>query len=151
MDHGEEVGGEFVISGGDTAEVLQLGEEPLDKIALAIEPFAEAWLPFPIGFCRDIRRGSLLLDQVTDAVSVIGFVRQHDSVGAEIVEQRVDGLPVMRLSCRQAEPDREPLRIDDCMDFGREPSSGATETMISIPLLPSRPAGGRERMCCRSS
>jgi len=35
----------------------------------------------------------------------------------------------------QAEPDRETLRIDDRVDFGREPASGATETMISIPLF----------------
>src|SRR6516164_10467568 len=38
----------------------------------------------------------------------------------------------MCLACRQAEPDREPLRIDDRVDFGREPASGATETMICV-------------------
>ena len=52
-----------------------------------------------------------------------------------MVEQRVSGLAIMRLSCRQTEPDREPLRIDDRVDFGRETASGATETMISIPLF----------------
>src|SRR5262250_3963412 len=41
-------------------------------------------------------------------------------------------LAVMCLACRQAEPDREPLRIDDRVDFGREPASGATETMICV-------------------
>ena len=41
----------------------------------------------------------------------------------------------MRLPSGQAEPDREALRIDDRVDFGREPASGATETMISIPLF----------------
>lgn len=30
--------------------MLQLGEEPLDQIALAIKALAEAGLPFPIGF-----------------------------------------------------------------------------------------------------
>ena len=35
----------------------------------------------------------------------------------------------------QAELDREPLRVDNRLDLGREPASGATETMISIPLL----------------
>nr|ART37464.1 E220 [uncultured bacterium] len=38
----------------------------------------------------------------------------------------------MRLSCCQAESDREPLRIDDGVAFGRKPVSGTTETMISI-------------------
>ena len=41
----------------------------------------------------------------------------------------------MRLRRRQAEPDREALRIDDRVDFGRETTTGATETMISIPLF----------------
>jgi hypothetical protein len=37
-----------------------------------------------------------------------------------MVEQRVGDLPVMRLPCRQAEPDREPLRVHDDVDLGRE-------------------------------
>lgn len=52
-----------------------------------------------------------------------------------MVEQRVGDLPVVRLSRRQAEPDREPLRIGDRVDFGREAASGATEAMISTPLF----------------
>jgi hypothetical protein len=52
-----------------------------------------------------------------------------------MVEQHVGDLSVMRLSGRQAEPDWEPLRIDDRVDFGREAASGATETVISIPLF----------------
>ncbi|SCZ20666.1 hypothetical protein SAMN03080610_00168 [Afifella marina DSM 2698] len=52
-----------------------------------------------------------------------------------MVEQCICGLSVMGLSCGQAKPDREALRIDDRVDFGREPASGTTETMISIPLF----------------
>ncbi len=52
-----------------------------------------------------------------------------------MVEQRVCDLPVMSLASGQAETDREPLRIDDRVDFGRKSASGATETMISIPLF----------------
>jgi hypothetical protein len=40
-----------------------------------------------------------------------------------MVEQLVGDLTVMRLSGRQAEPDREPLRIDDDVDFGSEPAA----------------------------
>ena len=36
----------------------------------------------------------------------------------------------------QAEPDREPLRLDDRMDVGCKPSSGTSEITISIPLFP---------------
>ena len=40
-----------------------------------------------------------------------------------MVEQRVGDLSVVRLSCRQAEPDREALRVDDDVDLGREPTA----------------------------
>jgi hypothetical protein len=39
--HGEKIGGELVLARGDAAEVLQLGQELLDQIALAVEPLAE--------------------------------------------------------------------------------------------------------------
>ncbi|GAA4765853.1 hypothetical protein GCM10023306_09650 [Novosphingobium ginsenosidimutans] len=52
-----------------------------------------------------------------------------------MVKQIVSGLPIVALPCGQAQPDREALPVDDRMDFGREPASGATETMISIPLI----------------
>src|SRR5262249_50868263 len=43
----------------------------------------------------------------------------------------------MCLACRQAELEREPLRINDRVDFGRKPASGATETMICVCAPPS--------------
>jgi hypothetical protein len=41
----------------------------------------------------------------------------------------------MCLAYGQSEPNREPLRIDDDVDLGREPTSAAIETMISTPLF----------------
>lgn len=37
-----------------------------------------------------------------------------------MIEQFIGNLTVMRLPISQAEPDRETLRIDDGVDFGRE-------------------------------
>ena len=123
MDHSEEVGSELVVAGGDAAEVLQLGEEPLDQIALAVEAFAEAGFPFTVALRWDVGRGAFVLDQLADAVGIIGLVRQHDGARAEMVEQRVGDLPVVGLSSGQAEPDREALRVDDDVDLGREPAA----------------------------
>ncbi len=52
-----------------------------------------------------------------------------------MVEQIAGGLSVMALPSAQAQPDREALPVDDRVDFGRESTSRATETMISIPLF----------------
>jgi hypothetical protein len=48
LDHSQEVGGELVVARGNATEVLQLGEEALNQIALAVEPLTEAGLPAPV-------------------------------------------------------------------------------------------------------
>jgi hypothetical protein len=52
-----------------------------------------------------------------------------------MTEEAIGDLAVVRLPCCQAEPDREALRIDDDVNLGREPASGATETMIWPPFF----------------
>lgn len=135
MDHGEEVFGELVVTGSDAAEVLELAEEAFDQIAFAIERFAEAWFPFAVGFGRDVGHGALRLNEVADAISIIGFVGQNDGVRIETIKQAICGRSVVRLTRCQTEPDRESLGVDDRVDLGREAAPGATETMISIPLF----------------
>lgn len=115
--------------------MLEFGEEPFDQVALTIEPLAEAGLPLSIGFGRDVGRSALFLDQRADAIGIVGLVGEHDHVRSKVVEQIVRDLAIMCLASSQIEADREALRIDDGMDFGCEPASGATETMISIPLF----------------
>jgi hypothetical protein len=78
--------------------VLQLGEEPLDQVALAVKPFDEAGLPAPVALWRDIGRGTLLLDQLADTVGVVGLIGQHNGARTQMVEQGVCELPIMRLS-----------------------------------------------------
>ena len=118
MAHGEEVGGELVLSGGDTTEVLQLGEEALNQVTLVVEMLAEAGFPTPVALRRDVGRSALFLDQRPDAVSVIGFIGKDDGVGAELIEKLVGDLAVVRLPSGQAEPDWKTLRVDDRVDFG---------------------------------
>lgn len=115
--------------------MLQLGEKPLDQIALAVKPLAKAGLPIAVTLRRDVWRGILILDQLADAVGVVGLVGQNYGARAEVVEQRVGDLPIERLPGGQAEPDREPRRVDDNVDLGREPTSAATETMIWTPFF----------------
>lgn len=108
----------------------ELGEEPLDQVLFAVKALAEAQFSSPVSLGRDVRRGALVLDQFADAIGIVSLVREHDGARGEVVEQRVGDLPVVRLPCGQAEPEREALRVDNDVDFGREPASAATETMI---------------------
>ena len=135
MDHREEVLSEFVVTGGDATEVLELAEEAFDQIAFAVEHLAEAGFPFAIGFGRDIGHRALCLDQIADAIGVIGLVGQNDGARIETIKQAERRGAVVSLAGGQAEPDREALGIDDGVDLGREATAGATETMISTPLF----------------
>ena len=40
-----------------------------------------------------------------------------------VLEQRVGGLPIVRLPGGQAEADRDALSVDDDVDLGREPAA----------------------------
>ena len=115
--------------------MLELAEEALDLIALAVERFAEAGLPLAVGLGGDVGHRALRLDQVADGVAVIGLVTEHNRARCEPVEQGQRGRCVVGLTRAQAEPERETLPVDDRVDLGREPASGSTETMISTPLF----------------
>ena len=115
--------------------MFEFAKEAFDKVALAVERFAEAGLPLAVGFGRDVGHRALALDQVADGVAVIRLVAQHDRARFEPVEECQRSGCVVCLACCQAEPDREALPIDDRMDLGRETAPRATETMISTPLF----------------
>ncbi len=70
-----------------------------------------------------------------DGVAVVGLVAEHDGARCKPVEQCQRSGRVMRLTRRQAEPDRETLPVYDRVNFDREPASGATETVMSTPLF----------------
>lgn len=115
--------------------MLELAEEALDLVALAVECPAEAGLPFAIGLGGNIGHRALAFDQVADAARVIRLVAKNDGARLKAVEQPECGRGIVRLARCQAEPDRETLPIDDRVDLGRETAPGATETMISTPLF----------------
>ena len=65
----------------------RFAEEALDEIALAVERLAEARLPFAVGFGRNVGNGALCLDQVADAVGVIGLVAEHDGAWGKAIKE----------------------------------------------------------------
>lgn len=84
------------------------------------EPFAEAGLPLSVALGRDVGHRALVLDQLSDAIGIVRFVRYHDGARAEVVEQLIGDLPVVCLPGGQAEPAREALRVDNDVDLGGE-------------------------------
>jgi hypothetical protein len=120
--------------------MFELAEEALDEIALAIKALGEAGFPLSISLGGYVWRRALFLDERANAVGVVGLIGQDNDAGSQAVEQLIGDLSVVRLPGRQADPDREPLGVDDDVDFRREAASASTETMIWTPLWMARPS-----------
>lgn len=79
-------------------------ERTLRHVNLAVGPLAEARLPGAVALGWVVGRSYLFLDRLTDAVSVLSLVGQHDGARTEMVEQRVSGLTIC--ACPAVRPSR---------------------------------------------
>ncbi len=67
-----------VVSGCDSAEVLEAAEHPLDSVAVAVENRRETVFPAPIGLWRDVRHRAVGLHLAADRIAVIALVAMQD-------------------------------------------------------------------------
>jgi hypothetical protein len=113
VDVAEEIGGEFVVAGGEASAVLEAAEHPLDGVAALMEGLAEAAFPAPVALGRDVGKRALLLDQVTDAIAVISTKGERSAVA---IGNGVD----LGVASAPADADRRA-----CAPLFRPPPSGA--------------------------
>ena len=118
MDVAEEVGGEFVVAGGEASAVFQAAEHAFDGVAALVEGLAEAALPDAIALGWDVGDRALVLDQIADAVAVVGAVGVDDAAPGQSVQQMLGGAAVGGLSRRQQEGERSSLAVGDGVDLG---------------------------------
>jgi hypothetical protein len=70
----DEGGAKLIVAGGNPAVLLELVEEALDMVALAIKSPCPPGLPPPMGAVGDVRNGALSSDMGADAIRVVSFV-----------------------------------------------------------------------------
>lgn len=99
---------------------------------------AEADRVLSIAFWQDVGPGSAFSDEGAQGVGFVALVGHQHRTGSEMADQVSGAGDVAGLPHCQLELDRAPLRIEEGMDFGGEPTSGATETTISLPPLSGR-------------
>ena len=127
---------EAVVSGGNSAKVLETPEHTLDGVAIAVEPRGEAVLPSSIGFGRDVRRDAIALDLATDGVAVIPLVAVQDFGAGHLIEQHIGGGAVGDLAAGQQKRDRAAEAIGQRVDFRRPPAAGTADRLREFPPLP---------------
>jgi hypothetical protein len=134
------MGSELVVSGCDAAPLLELGEEAFDAPSLFVGDAIIAVLIFAMAAGRDDRLAALLVDEIVQAVGVIGAVGQN-LAGWDATDQIAGGRHVVLLTGTEDEADRQAKRIDYGMDLGAEPASRAPESLgLSAPFFTRAPA-----------
>jgi hypothetical protein len=133
---GEEVPGELVVTGGDSPEKLELVEEALDQVALAIESEIDGSNDLHVALRGDVSGGSEGGEQLDDGAGAVAAVGDGVPCGPQAIDQgRQRGL-VGRLAGRQDQPDRQAVKIDDGVDFCAQSATRTANGVIRAPFFP---------------
>lgn len=134
MEHIEERSGELVVSGGDGAVDLQMTDQPLDTVALSIEPLVPADRRLAVRARRDHGPHPRLLETVADRVAVVTLV--GDQVGGPCLGERAQRFElgaVGRFAAGEVEGEREAGGIAETMNFTGEPAPRAAKSLFASP------------------
>src|SRR5579863_952678 len=136
VNSGEEVSGEFVISGGDPTEILEPAEAAFDDIAPSISLLVETMDSDAIGFVGNDGLCATLDDLRSQVVAVVTFVGEQS---AHVRRERQDigsSSDIGILAGCQMKDDRPAERITQRMDFGRASAARATDRLVAFPPFP---------------
>ena len=125
----------FVEAGGDGSKMLDPVEEAFDAIAVLVDACAEGWGIDATVEGPDVRKGANVRDLRPQRVTVVAAIRQQDAIGSEQPEHVLARPSVVSLSFGQLEEDREAVRVDDRVDFGRKPAAGAPHATTSAAFF----------------
>lgn len=138
LDGGQECVGQFVVAGGDGAEVFEFVEEPFNEVALAIQSKVCIARFDPIGLRRNDRHDPPSLKGANQGVGIIGFISQK-RLGFDRLQQRFCLTDVRGLPRRERQGDRIAQRVDDGVDLGGQSTARAPDGLI-LPLFFCAPA-----------
>lgn len=129
MDGRQEISREFVVAGGDSAEVFECVEESFDQISFAVEGEIAVSLNEAVGLGRNDRFDASGLEGQDQSVRVIGFVREK-GVRGEGFQQRLRLAQIRGLPGGQGEGDWIAQSIDESVNLGRQSASGPSDRLV---------------------
>jgi len=106
-----------------TPEPLQVMEEALDQVPTAICPAVQRQLGAPGGVGVNHRLHSPPFDATPDGIRVISRVCDHRFPASVRVDDRFRDRRLVLLARGEFNMEGKPLRVDERMDLGREPTS----------------------------
>ena len=137
LDEGEKGGAQLFVAGGYASELLELVEEALDVVALAVDGLLPPVLPFAVGAVGNVGDRVLIANADANPIGVIALVGDDNGTLLEPVEQRLGMRYVVVVARRDQEADRAALRIDAGVDLrGEAASTSAHATSSTLFLTP---------------
>jgi len=116
--------------------VLQLVEETLDEIALAIDRVVDGAVNEPAADAWNVGPRAGLADEVENGVAVVAAVGDDIAPRHQIAQEfRHDAL-VVSLPCAQNDANRQAFVVDDRVDLRAQSPTRETDGVILAPFLP---------------
>ena len=134
MESGKEIARGLFVARRDGSEVFDDVEEPFDQVALGVKREVAVALCLAVGFWRDNRRDGARFEAFDEGVGVIGLVGEQ-SLRLDLRGQRLGLRDVMGLAAGQADDQGIAERIDDGVDFRREPAARPSTSSGGLWLL----------------
>lgn len=134
MKHVEERSGELVVACGDGAVDLEMADQALDAVALAIDPLVPADCCLAVRARRDHGPHAGFAEAVADRIAVIALV--GDQVAGPYFGERAERFELRAigdLAAREVEDERAAGRITETVNFTGEPAPRAAKSLFASP------------------
>ena len=136
MNSGEEVALELVVSGGNSAEILEAAEAAFDDVSPLVDALVEGMDEDTVGLVGDDGLCAALDDLGAQAVAVVAFVGDEGARGGSLRQHVGRGGDVSILAGREMKNDWPAAPIAQAVDFRRAPAARAADGLILLPPFP---------------
>lgn len=110
-------------------------EKALDPVAELVGSRTERRGIDAVADGADIRIRTLIRDQGPQRIGIVATVGEQQAVLAKPAQHIVSARAVVSLAFRQLDVDRETVRVDERVDFGREPAAGTAHATASAAFF----------------
>ena len=131
MNAGEESLGEFVVTGGDGAEVLERIEETLDEIAFAVEGEVARARGVSVGFGWDDWDDRSIAEGGDEAVGVERLIGDQ-SAGIDGFDERLSASQIVILARAEHHFDRIADGVDERVNLGCQSAAGSADGLRTV-------------------
>ena len=116
--------------------MLELAEEALDQVALAIKCGIDRTLDFAVFLGGDMGLSATRRDQIDNGLGIVTTVGDQSLGRRKAIDQGGDGGLVRGLSGREYQAQRQTVLIDHGIDLRAQSSTRTADGVILTPFLP---------------